>query len=77
MRREKHRQTIKTSLDDFHLRFWFEVYDSGKKKMILEKMKRNCFLRLFSIVLALNTIHDGLMVNAGSASHKGMSIYEQ
>ncbi|XP_055305385.1 probable WRKY transcription factor protein 1 [Sitodiplosis mosellana] len=33
-------------------------------------MNRNCFLRLFSIVLAVHTIQDGLIVNAASASHK-------
>lgn len=41
--------------------------------MIFKKMKRNCFLRLFSIVLAIHTIQDGLWLNvAASASHKGM-----
>lgn len=41
--------------------------------MIFNKMKRDCFLRLFSIVLAVHTIQDGLIVNAASASHKGMT----
>lgn len=49
-------------------RCWGEL-----QTMIFEKMKRNCFLQLFSIVLAVHTIQDGLMVNAASASHKGMS----
>lgn len=43
--------------------------------MIFKKMNRNGFLQLFSIVLAMHTMKDGLIVNASSASHKGMRTY--
>lgn len=44
--------------------------------MIFDKMKRNYFVRLFSIVLAVlavYTIQDGLIVSAANAPHKGMN----
>lgn len=37
-------------------------------------MKGNYFLRLFSIVLAVHTIQDGLIVCAANAHYKGMEL---
>lgn len=56
-----------------HLQFCYFYFSWGGTQMFFDKMKRNYLLRLFSIVLAVHTIQDGLIVNAATASHKGMT----
>lgn len=64
MKKNKHRQTITTSLDDFHLRFWFEVFDSKKqnRKKTTEKnddSRENEKKLLFAIVFdCIGTEHN-------------------